>query len=235
MAELFSPLYQDSNSECYFNFFVFLSGSSPTVRPLMHHIELNYLTVLDIINTNVSPNGIWTKVEIGLGRHRDNFEIGFSLIHTNEAYHDGVAVDEVNFFDCNTPLPVEGDCPAGEEPYFHCTISKACIKASLLCDYQDDCGDNSDEMSNGGTINCRSFHRSNFEDADNPLGMFTQADEGLQWTWGNGTTQNAGTGPPFDHTLFSPEGHYLYIGSDKGVEGERAQLFSPLLAGDEQG
>ena len=226
VAELFSPTYQDSASMCYFNFYLFLSGVNPVIRPILHHKELNFITVLDTIGMNVSLDGRWTKVEIGIGRHRDNFEVGFSLIHSGEPYADSVAVDEVNFFDCMTPLPVEGNCSASHEPYFHCTISKACITSSLLCDYQDDCGDNSDEVFEG----CSSYLRSNFEDPHHPFGFLTQEDSrGLQWDWGNGTTTNEGTGPPFDHTLFSPYGHYLYIGSEKGETGEQATLWSPSL------
>jgi len=225
VAELSSPTYQDSASMCYFNFYLFLSGVNPVIRPYLYHKELEFLTVLDTIGMNVSQNGLWTKVEIGIGRHRDNFEIGFSLIHTGGPYVDSVAVDEVNFFDCMTPLPVEGNCSASHEPNFHCTISKACITSSLLCDYQDDCGDNSDEVFEG----CSSYLRSNFEDPHHPFGFFTQEAGGLQWDWGNGTTTNEGTGPPFDHTLFSPYGHYLYIGSKKGEAGEQAKLWSPPL------
>jgi hypothetical protein len=198
------------------------------VRPLLHHIELGYLTTLDTIGTNESSDGIWTRVEIGLGRHRDNFKVVFSLLHTGGPYRAGVAVDEVDFFGCQTPLPVEADCPATEEPYFHCTISKACIKASLLCDWQDDCGDNSDEIAEGAAA-CHNYQKTNFEDPKNPLGLFTQEVVGLQWSWGNGTTQNEGTGPPFDHTMFNPYGHYLFIGSDKGGTGEYARLWSKVI------
>ena len=233
VTELWSPTYQDSDSHCWFNFFLYLSGVNPVVRPLLHHIDLDYLSILDTITTNVSTDGVWTKVEIGLGRHRDTFRVGFSLIHTGDPYSDGVAVDEVDFFNCRTPLPVEGDCPAGEEPYFHCTISKACVQSTFLCDYQDDCGDNSDEMPDGGA-GCRNYSRSNFEDPDHPLGMFTQGEEGyppkdFQWVRANGSTLNDGTGPPFDHTIFSRYGHYLYIGSEKGAPGDFAWLWSPIL------
>jgi hypothetical protein len=37
------------------------------------------------------------------------------------------------------------------------------------------------------------------------------------------------TGPPFDHTIFSPSGHYLYIGSEEHEPSASAFLTTPLL------
>ena len=38
-----------------------------------------------------------------------------------------------------------------------------------------------------------------------------------------------GTGPPFDHTLFSPLGNYLYINSKEQEAGEIAWLVTPYV------
>jgi len=233
LAQVFSPTYQDSASECYFNFYLYLSGDGPVLMPLMVHMELEYITFLDAINTNVSSDGIWTKVEIGIGRHFDNFQLGFALTHIGHAYSEGVAVDEVNFFDCNTPLP-QGTCTSNE---FHCTYSEACVHKTLLCDYQDDCGDFSDEIFDGGQ-GCRTYLRSNFEDPHHPFGMFSNSENGstpdsFHWIRGNGSTGNLGTGPPFDHTLFSPKGHYLYIRSEQAKVGDAAWLWSPILTANQ--
>ena len=42
------------------------------------------------------------------------------------------------------------------------------------------------------------------------------------------------TGPPFDHTTFSPLGHFLFIPSLLGVPGDEAQLWSGLLSSANQ-
>ena len=49
-----------------------------------------------------------------------------------------IAIDDVEFIDCALP-PVKRSCPE-----FTCT-RKSCVKRDYKCDYNDDCGDNSDE------------------------------------------------------------------------------------------
>jgi len=64
-------------------------------------------------------------------------------------------------------------------------------------------------------------------------GMFTINDNGsipddsFQWVPGHGIPDSFAPGPPFDHTLFSPLGHYLHIQSDLAVSGDKAWLWSP--------
>ena len=106
------------------------------------------------------------------------------------------------------------------------------MAATKTCDLADDCGDFSDEQ----LLECEQFTMMSFEDADQPFGFFVQTSETAQFQWsrgtlilfilditrynhdvGNGTTGQEGTGPPFDHTHFTPEGHYLYIASGAQV------------------
>ena len=81
-----------------------------------------------------------------------------------------------------------------------------------MCDLSDDCGDQSDET----LLECDNYLRYNFEDDKQPLGFFKPANPSapFQWIRGNGSTSNRFTGPPFDHTKFSPDGHYLFIESN---------------------
>ena len=50
--------------------------------------------------------------------------------------------------------------------------------------------------------------QTDFENLDKPMGFFEDYDPQsfTKWVRGNGSTQNKNTGPPFDHTLFNPEG-----------------------------
>lgn len=54
-------------------------------------------------------------------------------------------MDDIQFVDCALP-PVASSCPE-----FTCT-RKSCVKSDYVCDYNDDCGDNSDETACGMTI-----------------------------------------------------------------------------------
>lgn len=61
------------------------------------------------------------------------------------SYSGDIAVDDIQFVDCALP-PVAKSCPE-----FTCT-RKSCVKNDYVCDYNDDCGDNSDERACGTTI-----------------------------------------------------------------------------------
>ena len=80
-----------------------------------------------------------------------------------------------------------------------------------------------------------SFHQTNFEDPDQPFGMFEPPIMSLLlWKTGSGETGNKGTGPAFDHTIGDSIGHYLFIDSSQDTVSDsvRAELVSkPLKAG----
>ena len=226
-AGVASPIYQGSSTYCMFTFFVFLSGSPDLyLYPSLTHYELSAMTLLDRIDLTGFEDGAWTDVAIGIGRHRDKFDVGFQIVYTGEGEYDSaVAVDEVQFLSCSLP-PAEEDC---EENEFHCAQSKACVHHDYLCDFADDCGDASDEEL--AFQDCLSYTRMNFEDPINPWGFFNETEEslnGFNWSRGNGSLQ-IGTGPPFDHTTFAPVGHYLYIASNLHEKNEVAQIRTPLI------
>ena len=85
------------------------------------------------------------------------------------------------------------------------------MAATKTCDLADDCGDFSDEQ----LPECEQFTKISFEDADQPFGFFAPDSELGQFSWsrGHGGRGREGAGPPFDHTHFNQEGHYLYIDS----------------------
>ena len=99
---------------------------------MLSHIELGLLSTLDDINLSFVSDGVWTKVEIGLGRHRDQFTVILLLNNDGNPFNAGVAVDEVNFFDCAAP-PAQDKC---EQTQFQCEHTRGCILSSLRCDLQ---------------------------------------------------------------------------------------------------
>ena len=147
IANFETPLYQNAATTCLLNFFMYMSTESSTllVHPYLWHEELRYLTILDRLDLNTLTDAIWTKVQIGIGRHRDSFKIGFAIEHDDGVYDAGVAIDEIMFWDCGIP---KGPGPEGcvEETEWQCQVTKACVEKTLLCNLADDCGDGSDEV-----------------------------------------------------------------------------------------
>ena len=168
-------------------------------------------------------NGEWMKIDIGLGRHRDTFQIVLGASHASENYNAGIAIDEISFFDCG-PKPPQESCAPDE---FHCEVNLACVTQSQTCDLSDDCGDGTDEM----LAECYDYNQESFENPLSPFGYFQQDDEDADFKWsrGNGTTINTQTGPPFDHTYFDSNGRYLFIASEKQEPGEKAYLVTPMV------
>merc|ERR1711935_245356 len=96
------------------------------------------------------------------------------------------------------------------------------------------CGDSSDEE----TMECELAKQDSFEDDDTPFGMFTHNSEhhDFEWERGSGMIEgNFTTGPPFDHTTFGEQGHYLFIRSSEQNKNENAQLISKPFKGNQNG
>ena len=105
-----------------------------------------------------------------------------------------------------------------------------------MCDLSDDCGDMTDEE----TQKCDLGIYENFEEGQDGdevnIGIFTQDSESADFLWkrGSGRSLPSSTGPPFDHSYFSPTGHYAFIKSSERNKNEKAHLVSPdfIIAGE---
>ncbi len=83
------------------------------------------------------------------------------------------------------------------------------MELDKICDLTDDCGDNSDEE----RPECSESIMENFDNIHKPFGDFTQDSPHANFKWKSwsGSSSNGKTGPPFDHSTFGPQGHYLFI------------------------
>ena len=237
-AELLSPIYRDSNTNCRLTFEMYLTsgpdGPDLTVYPVLRD-KSGRLVYLDRLDKEVLVEGAWTRVMIGLGRQDGQFSFSLDLHYAGGPgqdwpYDAGIAVDDVTLSGCALP-PSSEHCH--QETEFHCTTTHGCIDLTATCDLADDCGDYSDEV-----FNCQDYIRFNFENQDEPFGFFNQDDTTPEFKWKRGNasfaTGQEGTGPPFDHTPFTEAGHYLYIDSGEQTGGERAWLNSPFFVTSDQ-
>ena len=99
VAEVKSTVLRDSSTSCVFNFWVYLAGleGAAELQPTLTHTELGYTTRLDRLDGSVVGEGEWSRVGIGLGRHRGEFQLGLSLTwEQNKSFTAGVAVDDVS-------------------------------------------------------------------------------------------------------------------------------------------
>ena len=81
----------------------------------------------------------------------------FFLGTRGRTFSGDIALDDIQFVGCALP-PVASSCPE-----FTCT-RKSCVKNENVCDYNDDCGDNSDEKACGKAVCpcCLSVGNSDF-------------------------------------------------------------------------
>lgn len=88
----------------------------------------------------------WLQGKLYVGRHAAPFKIIFEAERSYNVFGD-IAIDDISFVNCTLP-PVVSNCKRGQ----HRCSRGSCIDPSRLCDYTDDCGDNSDEL------NCYSYN-----------------------------------------------------------------------------
>lgn len=207
-----SPLLQRSSPQCELIFFFYLHGSQNRGFDVQKSVSGSYEK---LFSTSTDYGDSWQKKVIPLGESEVPFKISF------DTYPNGmpVSIDDIFFKDCNYPDP-KTSCSIKTNTY-KCK-NTACINPQLICNFVDDCGDNSDES------DCSKFHRCNFES-----GLCDWAQEqvldNFDWTLQKGYTPSLNTGPFADHTTSTNYGHFLYIEANGRLWGDKAWLVSPII------
>lgn len=159
----------------------------------------------------------WASATVGIGRRTPGYTLVFESIHTSRVGYMGI--DDVTFSNCALGSTSTQPCAPNQ---FQCTRG-SCVDQSVVCDFSDDCGDGYDEMG------CSKYvERCNFEtDLCN-----WQQDilDNFDWSYQQGKTATAGTGPQLDHTYGNATGHYIYIETSRPSRlGDKARIKSPVF------
>ncbi|XP_057588580.1 MAM and LDL-receptor class A domain-containing protein 1 [Hippopotamus amphibius kiboko] len=217
MADILTPVISRTGPKCTLVFWTHMNGA--TVG------SLQVLSRKDNVTSKLwaqsgQQGAQWKKVEVFLGVH-SHIQIVFRA-KRGISYIGDVAVDDISFQDCSPLLSADRACTAQE---FTCA-NKHCIAKDKLCDFVNDCADNSDEAPFicGTSSGCCDFE---FD----LCSWDQEQDDDLDWNLKSSSIPATGTEPAADHTLGTSSGHYIFIKSLFSQQPMRvARISSPVIS-----
>ncbi|XP_069847836.1 MAM and LDL-receptor class A domain-containing protein 1 [Dipodomys merriami] len=217
IADILTPVISLTGPKCTLVFWTHMNGA--TVGSLQVLTRKGNVTSIVWIQTG-QQGAQWKKVEIFLGIHSFT-EIIFRA-KRGVSYIGDVAVDDVSFQDCSPLLSPERNCTAQE---FTCA-NKNCIAIDRMCDFVNDCADNSDE---NPFICGTSSGRCDFEF---DLCAWRQVqDDDFDWSLKASSLSARSPEPAVDHTMGNSSGYYILIKSFFPQKPMRtARLSSPVIS-----
>ena len=220
-TESYSPWFPSAGLLCELQFSYFLSGKN--VGTLGLHLVTNstrkrlWFEYGDVGRT-------WHTTTVQLhGGISSPFRIMFrATVNGREGGNQGeIGVDDVKF---SNSCYININPKPCEESQFQC-LNGLCVERNRLCDFNDDCGDTSDELE---TECGQPNNRCDFEESYCCWSNVYGTDD-FDWTPFSGRTTSGWTGPVADHTKRNISGRYVYIeSSSPRKQGDRAWLVSPL-------
>lgn len=217
MADILTPVISRTGPKCTLVFWTHMNGA--TVG------SLQVLSKKDNVTSKLwaqsgQQGAQWKKVELFLGVH-SHIQIVFRA-KRGISYIGDVAVDDISFQDCSPLLSANRTCTAQE---FTCA-NKHCIAKDKLCDFVNDCADNSDETP---FICGASRGRCDFE--FDLCSWEQEQDDDFDWNLKASNVPATGTEPAADHTLGNSSGHYIFIKSLFPQQPMRAaRISSPVIS-----
>jgi len=225
-AELVSPMRLGSLSDtCQISFFFQKSGTNGGIMQLFlvpPGVSPTSLSGrIPVWNAFGKESNSWQQAVGGLGRRNPGYQLIFEAIRVRRS--GDMAIDDITFSNC--ALGANSTCASNQ---FKCKRG-SCVDLSMVCDFNDDCGDRSDEM------NCSSYQQNcNFE--TDLCNWQQDYSDDFQWTWQQGKTATSQTGPGLDHTYGNSTGHYIYIETSSPRRlGDKARLKSPVFQSSNSG
>uniref|UniRef100_A0A8C5VYQ1 MAM and LDL-receptor class A domain-containing protein 1 n=1 Tax=Microcebus murinus TaxID=30608 RepID=A0A8C5VYQ1_MICMU len=217
-ADILTPVISLTGPKCTLVFWTHMNGA--TVGSLQVLIKKDNVTSKLWAQTG-QQGAQWKKAEVFLGIHSQT-QIIFRA-KRGVSYIGDVVVDDISFQDCSPLLSPDRKCTAQE---FTCA-NKHCIAKDKLCDFVNDCADNSDET----TVICGTSSRGRCDFEFDLCSWEQEQDENLDWQLKGSSNPAAGTEPAADHTLGNSSGHYIFIKSLFPQQPMRtARISSPVIS-----
>ncbi|XP_048242500.1 MAM and LDL-receptor class A domain-containing protein 2-like [Haliotis rufescens] len=219
-AAMMSPVYGQLSSGCQVTFWIFKNGNQGGVMRLFlldPGASVNSKTGKTLIWSALGDKGNqWVNVTVGTGARGPGFRLLFEATQFQKSVD--MAIDDISFTQCAIGSQM-ASCSSNQ---FHCK-SGSCVDQNSLCDFQNDCGDWSDESS------CSNYvERCNFE--QDMCNWIQDKTDDFDWQRTRGRTMTIGTGPDSDHTYGNETGYFVYIEtSGPRKPNDTARIMSPIF------
>lgn len=246
-ANLLSPVFDlTKTSTCKMVLYYHMNGDTVGTFSIIAKTTRNG-TGTPLFTRRGSQGDIWRKAAVTLPSGKLTQIIVQATV--GDSFYGDIAIDDVSFSpSCNitkqqlpyAPPPPSGIPPTTAVPHtcnlntqFNCRSSGKCISLSQVCDFRQDCADNTDESA------CIQ-QKCTFEQGmcgwrpQSVAGLLTNPNSTalkFRWERHRGITHTGRTGPSFDHTLGTNLGYYVYTDASYGRFTDVAILTSPIIGG----
>ncbi|XP_076347182.1 MAM and LDL-receptor class A domain-containing protein 1-like [Tachypleus tridentatus] len=222
-AYIDSPLLNQASSTCTMVLWLYMTGSDSDVIEVFYRAS-NHLQNTRVLFLSGDQGPQWHRVAVVIGRVNTHFMV--ILKGKTSSSKGGIAIDDINFESCD--IYRKEDHFVCSEYDFLCNNGH-CISSDLMCDFNDDCSDYSEEAIMEDS-NCEDYvGRCDFE--YNWCGW--KRDSSANYTWqrtsGNIDRYSYEDKPYRDHTSNSVYGHYLLFNFGYKAEGQFGRIISPVI------
>nr|XP_039270832.1 MAM and LDL-receptor class A domain-containing protein 1-like [Styela clava] len=211
-AHLVSPPLARSKSTCKLNFWYYINSaaSNPNVRMALLLITESGSSEIWYVTGNQGTS--WKSASVNIGAVEHGHLVIFEAYRGD--YDVAVGVDDITFTDCIIPSG-SGSCQFDE---FGCS-NGICVPEDNACDFQDQCGDMSDELSCPDYLAC-DFSSSTCAWAFDATSQFS-------------LTRGSYVSGPSDHTPSSlvtgETGSYMYVVASSVNTNQISRLTGPVI------
>ncbi|XP_058153872.1 MAM and LDL-receptor class A domain-containing protein 1 isoform X2 [Dasypus novemcinctus] len=218
VADILTPVISRTGPRCTLEFWTHMNGATVGSLQVLSKQEN---TTCKLWAQTGQQGARWRKAEVFLGI-QSHVQIVFRA-RRGISYMGDVAVDDICFRDCSPLLSPDRQCGAQE---FTCA-NKHCVPQDRLCDFVDDCADNSDEAA----FLCSSSSGGRCDFEFDLCAWEQDQDDDFDWNLKASSIPSAGTEPATDHTLRNSSGHYIFIKSLFPQQPMRsARISSPVIS-----